>query len=84
MGLETKTNAASLRMSYRSEAWYETYVTALFESDRAQIAQRIRRAEHLIVSREHELFAPFSDTPERRALNNALQSLRALGGCLNL
>jgi hypothetical protein len=55
-------------------------MAALFEADVARIAQQIRVAEHLIVSREVELFASRDDS-ERHALNNALLALRALAIC---
>lgn len=67
-------------MAYRSQAWYGAYISALFEADAARIAHQIRVAEHLIVSREVEVFASRDDS-ERRALNNALLALRALAMC---
>ena len=41
---------------YRSEPWYGAYMSALFESDPALIASRIRLAEQFILSRERELY----------------------------
>ena len=69
---------------YKSQPWYEAYMAALFESDRGQIGERIRRAEVLIVNRARELFTCALDPKEQRALDNALHALRALQGCLRL
>jgi len=67
---------------YRSQPWYEAYMAALFEADRGQMAERIRTAEQLILSRERELLAARAELPEQNALNNALHALRALQACL--
>jgi hypothetical protein len=67
---------------YKSQPWYEAYMAALFESERAQIRESIRRAELLILNRERELFTCALDPKEKHALNNALHALRALQGCL--
>lgn len=69
---------------YKSQAWYEAYMAALFESDREQIGESIRRAKFLVLHRERQLFACALDPKEQRALNNALHALRALQGCLKL
>jgi hypothetical protein len=69
---------------YKSQSWYEAYMAALFEADRGQIVESIRRAELLIVNRERELFSEPCDPIEQRALNNARHALRALRGCLKL
>ena len=69
---------------YKSQPWYEAYMAALFESDREQIRESIRRAEVLILNRERELFTCVLDPKEQHALNNALHALRALHGCLKL
>ena len=70
--------------AYKNRPWYEAYMAALFESDRRQISDSIRRAELMIVHRERELFSDDFDAQEQRALNNALHALRALHGCLKL
>ena len=75
---------AALEAVYKSRPWYEAYMAALFESDRGQIGESIRRAELLIVTRERELFTCVPDPKEQHALNNALHALRALHGCLKL
>jgi len=67
---------------YRLQPWYEAYMAALFEADRRQMAERIRTAEQLILSRERELLAARAELPEQNALNNALHALRALQACL--
>lgn len=66
---------------YKSQPWYGAYMAALFESDRGQIGESIRRAEALILNRERELFTCALDPKEQHALNNALHALRALQGC---
>ncbi|HEY1262941.1 MAG TPA: hypothetical protein VGF06_05415 [Terriglobales bacterium] len=75
--------ALPLAPAYKSQPWYSEYLAALFESDRRRLQERIRRAEHLMVGREHELF-PAADPAEQRALNNALHALHALRTCLAL
>lgn len=82
MGLEREAQAQSPRMIHQSQPWYGAYMAALFESDRKHMQERIRYAERLIISRERELLTSLSDTGERRALNNALHALRALGSCM--
>lgn len=73
-----------MEADYKSQPWYEAYMGALFESDRGQIGESIRRAELLILNRERELFACAFDPKEHHALNNAVHALRALHGCLKL
>lgn len=93
--MELNTEGSSLRAgshpssgivegAYKNQPWYEAYMAALFESDRGQISESIRRAELMIVHRERELFGGPLDPKEQRALNNALHVLRALEGCLQL
>lgn len=67
---------------YRSQPWYEASMAALFESDRAQIEQKIRKATQLILFRERELLGERDDLSEHRALNNALHALQALQMCM--
>jgi hypothetical protein len=76
--------ASSSGNAYRSQAWYRAYMDALFETDRTRMAERIRRAEHLIVFRERELLASPASHPEQRALGNALHALRALRTCFGI
>jgi len=80
MGIEPKRETT--HNLHRAQPWYGAYMAALFESDRAQIEDRIRVAEQLIHRRESELFPSFNALGERRALNNALHALQALDGCL--
>ena len=75
-------NATAHATLYRSRQWHTAYMEALFEADRNKIGERIRRAEQLIVAREHELFAIEGDPVERRSLNSALHALHALRACL--
>ena len=67
---------------HRLQPWYQAYMSALFESDRAKIVERIRNAETLIVNRSRELRIGPPDPSEQRALDNALHALRALASCL--
>ena len=67
---------------YRSQPLYEAYMAALFEADRGRMAERIRAAEQLILSRERELLAARAELSEQHVLNNALHALRALQACL--
>jgi hypothetical protein len=71
-------------IAHKSRGWYAEYMSALFETDRAQIGRQIKRAEQLILNRERELYAEKADASERRALNNALHALRALRNCLGV
>ena len=59
-------------------------MAALFESDRALIAERIANAERMVLTREHELLKRETDALEKHALNSALHALRALRTCLGL
>lgn len=77
-------NRGLMNAAYKSQPWYETYMAALFKSDRGQIGEDIRRAELMILNRERELFTGPLEPKEQRALNNALHPLRALIGCLKL
>ena len=54
---------------------------ALFETDRKEIGERIKRAEKLVVDRERELLNEKPGSPEQRALANSLHALRALRSC---
>jgi hypothetical protein len=82
--LRTHINTGAMEALYKIRPWYEAYMAALFESDRGQIGESIRRAELLILNRERELFTSAPDPNEQHALNNALHALKALHGCLKL
>jgi hypothetical protein len=65
--------------------WRDLYVSALFETDRTRLPERIAEAERAIVARARELFSAGTDTIEEdQALDDALYSLRALQSCLAL
>lgn len=81
MGLNLRPDSIRPQASYRSEPWYAAYMSALFESNAALMAQRIAVAERLIAARERELFQSRTGLPELRALNGALLALRALAIC---
>lgn len=84
MGLEARRQVEPPQILHQTQPWYGAYMAALFESDRARLGERIRFAEQLILCRERELCTSLADTGERRALNNALHALRALGVCLKV
>lgn len=69
---------------HRSQPWYLAYMDALFETDRARIGERIKRAEKLMIRREREFLSSKPGSPEQRALANALHALRALRSCFGL
>jgi hypothetical protein len=65
--------------------WRDLYVSALFETDRTRLPERIAEAERAIAARARELFSAGTDTIEEdQALDDALYSLRALQSCLEL
>ncbi len=70
--------------SHRSQPWYSEYMAALFETDRRLMAERIKRAERLVVAREREIHLGEPDPREQSALTNALHALHALRVCLGL
>lgn len=71
-------------MLHRSQPWYRSYMDALFETDRTRIGERIKRAEQLMIRREHEFLSYQPGSPEQRALANALHALRALRSCFGV
>jgi len=81
VGLENGSAPLRREALYRSEPWYRTYMSALFESNPALIEMRIVLAERLIAAREVELFNSRMLSPELRALNHASLALRALAVC---
>jgi hypothetical protein len=63
--------------------WRDLYMAALFETDQANISQRITQAETAIVTRARELFCVSNEIEqERRSLESALEALRALQSCM--
>jgi hypothetical protein len=77
-------NGGAATGSHQSQPWHTEYLAALFETNRSLIATRIQKAEHLIITRERELYSLQGDLAEQRALNNALHALHALRACLGL
>jgi hypothetical protein len=75
---------APVDIAYRQQRWYAAYMDALFEANRKQMAERIHSARQLMFARERELFGHEGESPELRALNNALHALQALSSCFNL
>ena len=66
---------------YRSEAWFQAYMAALFEVDRKQLAEKIELAKRLIHRREIQVFSQRLSPDERNALNRAFHALQALQIC---
>lgn len=63
--------------------WHRLYQAALFETDRAKIAERIDLAERAILDRVKELFLVGKDhIEEDQVLDDALYALRALRNCV--
>jgi hypothetical protein len=68
-----------------SSCWRDLYETALFETDRSILPERIADAEKAIVARARELFSMTTDyTEEVQAIEDALYALRALQTYLGL
>jgi hypothetical protein len=63
-------------------SWKDLYIAALFENDKAKLAERIALAQLVISSRRKELLMSRNDTEERQGLDNALFSLHALATSL--
>ena len=65
------------------ERWHVLYHSALFETGRNKIPQRIAEAESAILARMKELFTVTSDhIEEDLILDDALYGLRALRNCV--
>jgi hypothetical protein len=67
--------------------WRDLYVSALFENNKAKLAEKIADAQSAIVARRQELFMSGNDRSEidpreRQILDTALLSLQALANCL--
>ncbi len=66
-----------------SSDWRLLYQSALFETDRDKLPQKIADAEKAIVSRMRELFSANGDhIEEDLILDDALYGLRALRTCV--
>jgi hypothetical protein len=64
--------------------WKELYIAALFEDDKARLAEKIAAAQIAIAARRREVLVLGTDSEERRILDNAAFSLQALGECFSL
>jgi len=65
--------------------WHELYRSALFETDRSRLPERIAQAERAIAARAQEIFGALTDTIEEdHAIDDAMYALRALRNCLSL
>ena len=63
--------------------WHDLYHTALLETDRTKVPERIAEAEKAILARIKELFAVTADhIEEDQVLDDALYALRALRSCV--
>jgi hypothetical protein len=68
-----------------SSCWCDLYETALFETDRSILPERIADAEKAIVARATELFSMATGYIEEvQAIEDALYALRAIQTCLGL
>jgi hypothetical protein len=66
-----------------NQNWQQLYKTALFETNRNKVAERIVEAERVIAARARDLFKEPADMiEEQNALDDALYALHALKGCL--
>ena len=84
LATESGTPVLAPDVAYRMEPWYEAYMAALFEPERPKLAENLKLAERLMVSRQREIFGQSTATPERKALDKAFHALRALQLCLKL
>jgi len=67
------------------EEWRVLYKLALFETSRERIPDRIAEAEEALAKRSRELFTQGPDASgERRDIESALCSMKALSYCLGL
>ena len=64
--------------------WYDTYIAALFESEKDFLESRISEAEREFIAREHHLFTAPECAEERSAVIAALRALMALRACNGL
>lgn len=72
-------------MSEAVEEWRALCKLALFETCRERIPDRIAEAEEALAKRSRELFTLGRDaSKERRDIENALCSMKALSFCLGL
>jgi hypothetical protein len=68
-----------------SSCWCDLYETALFETDKSILPERIADAEKAIVARARELFSMTTGYIEEvQAIEDALYALQALQTCLGL
>jgi hypothetical protein len=61
----------------RCKRWQVLYRTAILETDRTVIGQRVSEAEEAVLARERELFYSVGTAEEEEALEDALYALRA-------
>jgi hypothetical protein len=59
--------------------WKDLYIAALFENDKARLAERIAIAQLAIGSRRQELLMSRNDPRERQHLDNALSRFGLAG-----
>ena len=62
----------------RALEWQKLYQKAVSQSDPEQVPEDIARAEAALLSRAKKLTPHEADEPERRAINDALATLRLL------
>ena len=61
----------------RHTNWKTLYKTAILETNRSIILQRVSEAEEAVLAREREIFYGGNDLEEKEALEDALYALRA-------
>jgi len=61
--------------------WRDLYLTALFETDKNKLVERIAVAQVAVAARKRELLNSENCDQESRALDNAAFALQALLGC---
>jgi hypothetical protein len=62
--------------------WKDLYIAALFENDKAKLAERIVIAQRAIGARRQQLFISGNDMQERQGLDTALSSLHVFATAL--
>jgi hypothetical protein len=77
-------NASSSSSRSSDQGWKDLYISALFESDKSKMANKITQAQTAIAFERRRLMALDNDVHERQRLDNALFSLRALRSCLSI
>ena len=73
-----------LPMDSCDRGWKDLYIAALFENNKARLAERIVIAQRAIGARRQQLFISGNDTQERQGPDTALSSLHVLATSLTI